>query len=65
MWDGTITETNMLKQIKNVCACRFERYRPDPCKGCAYRNRWRTENDYQTCIFDNCPRDWNIDQHDN
>lgn len=63
IWGSEVTNTKMVKNIMSLCACRFERM-SDPCKGCIYRNRWAQKDDYQTCIFDNCPRDWDIDQRD-
>lgn len=59
---GTITNMKMFEEVKKLCANRFETKR-NPCKDCPYRNRWREEDDFQTCIFDNCPRDWEINQN--
>lgn len=62
MFAGTISDTSVLNYVKTICANRFMRFN-DPCEGCVYRNREYKKGDAQTCLFDNCPRDWNVNRH--
>lgn len=58
MYDKIISEEITKKGLKEYCKDRFDKLR-DPCGTCIYRDRF-TDSNNQSCIFDNCPRDWYI-----
>ena len=58
MYEELISENIIKKGLKEYCEDRFNKLH-DPCGTCIYRDRF-SNPDRQSCIFDNCPRDWYI-----
>lgn len=59
-FESTLTSIEVKKELKSLCTDRFNRF-SQPCKHCPYRWFDGTGNKFaQTCIFDNCPIDWDI-----
>lgn len=54
-----IMTTNETARLMDYCKLRFEKY-SQPCKSCRYRSDGRSI--YNTCMFINCPRDWEIEK---
>ena len=56
-YESTLSEKEVKDYLRDFCDRRFAKY-SNPCKTCKYRNP--VDSEFHTCIFDNCPRDWDV-----